>query len=81
MSEKEPVSVQYFVHEAVVSHMNRCNKRMLVALLSVCITFILTITIFVVGFTVRNKQYIDCIEKLTAQQGVVASEGLPPLQQ
>lgn len=80
MNDKEPVSIQYFVHEAVVNHMSRCNKRMLIALLCVCATFILTITIFVVGFTIRNKQYIECIEKLTVSQGVVANEELPPVQ-
>lgn len=80
MSEKEPVSIQYFVHEAVVNHMSRCNKRMLIALLCVCVTFILTITIFVVGFTIRNKQYIDCIEKLTVHEAVVTSEEVSSVQ-
>lgn len=49
-----------YVDKAIL-HMNFSNRRMLVALLAVCITFILTIVIFVVGYTVRERNWQDTL--------------------
>ena len=57
--------IPFFVAENQVMHMDRTNRRLLVALLAVCITFILTIVIFVAGYTVREKNWLDTIERLT----------------
>ena len=67
MSEdnREKVSIP-FIMESMDSH----NRRMLVALLSVCLTFILTIVIFVVGYTVREKNWLDTIQRMGATDGV-----------
>jgi len=46
-------------------HLNCSNRRMLVALLSVCITFILTIVIFVVWYTIREKNWLDTLARVT----------------
>jgi len=46
-------------------HLNCSNRRMLAALLSVCITFILTIVIFVVGYTIREKNWLDTLARVT----------------
>ena len=49
--------------EKVIMHQNFANRRMLIALLSVCVTFILTIIIFVVGYTVREKNWLDTLTR------------------
>ena len=53
-----------FQHENVVMHMGKANHRMLVALIAVCITFILTIIIFVRGYTIREKNRLDTLSLL-----------------
>ena len=70
--KKAPACVPYFAHEGMLEHFNRVNKRMLMALITVCITFILTIIIFVQGYTVREKNWLD---KLAVRE-VVTDEGI-----
>lgn len=62
--------VPFFVHENTMMHYNTANRRMLVALLCVCITFILTIVIFVVGYTVREKNWLNTLTRMTPAQEV-----------
>lgn len=60
MDEKEiQVNVPF-----VIEHMDAHNRRMLIALLSVCITFVLTIIIFVVGYTIREKNWLDTLTRM-----------------
>lgn len=56
--------IPFFAHENTMMHYNHANKRMLIALLAVCITFILTIVIFVVGYTIREKNWLDTLTRL-----------------
>ena len=56
--------VPFFDVQNTMMHYNHANRRMLVALLSVCVTFILTIIIFVVGYTVREKNWLDTLTRL-----------------
>lgn len=62
--EKTPACIPFFAHENTMMHYNHANKRMLIALLSVCVTFILTIVVFVVGYTVREKNWLDTLTRL-----------------
>ena len=55
--------VPFFAHENVLMHYNRANKRMLIALITICVTLSVVIGIFVYGNTVREKQLIDMIDK------------------
>lgn len=70
MEEKKEASVPFFAHENAMMHYNAANKRMLIALLAVCITFILTIVIFVFGYTVREKNWLDTLTRLEVQDGI-----------
>ena len=54
--------------EKIIMHQNFANRRMLIALLSVCITFIITIVIFVVGYTVREKNWLDTLTRVTVAE-------------
>ena len=69
MTEKNDVPVMpVYQAEKIIMHQNFANRRMLIALLSVCITFILTIVIFVVGYTVREKNWLDTLTRVTAPE-------------
>lgn len=75
-NEKVPASIPYFAHEGAMMHYNHANKRMLVALLAVCITFIVTIVIFVVGYTIREKNWLDTLSRLTPTTAEVTQDGV-----
>ena len=63
--KKELISIPF-----VMEHMSHSNRRMFLALLSVCVTFILTIVIFVVGYTIREKNWLDTLTRMEATDGV-----------
>lgn len=63
--ENTPACIPFFAHENALMHYNHANRRMLIALITVCITFILTIVIFVHGYTVREKNWLDTLTRLT----------------
>jgi len=54
MDEKE------YLDKALL-HINFSNRRMLIALLCVCATFIITIAVFVFGYTVRERNWQDTL--------------------
>lgn len=55
--------VPFFLHENAMMHYNRANKRMLIALITICVTLSIVIAIFVRGNTVREKQLIDLLSQ------------------
>ena len=57
--EQKQACVPFFLHENAMMHYNRANKRMLIALIVVCVTLSIIIGIFVYGNTVREKQLIE----------------------
>lgn len=71
--DNQQACVPNFAHEAALMHYNMTNRRMLIALLSVCVTFIITIIIFVTGYTAREKNWLDTISRMQiteAEDGV-----------
>ena len=68
--EDKQACVPFFEHENVLMHYNRANRRMLIALVIVCITFILTIIIFVNGYTQREKNWLDTLQRTGVTDGV-----------
>lgn len=74
-SEKQQASVPYFVHEGDMMHleantreamdkMKAANKNILSALLIVCVTLIIVVVLFVVGYTINNRNWIKYAERL-----------------
>ena len=61
--EQKTACVPFFLHENAMMHYNRANKRMLIALVTICITLSVVIGIFVYGNTVREKQLIDMVNQ------------------
>ena len=68
-------TVSRFESDKAIMHLNWANRRMLIALVTVCVTFIITIVVFVTGYTAREKNWLDTImsmNKTTASE--VANE-------
>ena len=53
--------------DKAIMHLNWANRRMLIALIIVCVTFIITICVFVKGYTEREKNWLDTIGRLTPE--------------
>lgn len=56
--------VPKFWAENLAMHLGRANRRMLIALISVCLTSIIIIVIFVRGYTEREKNWLDAMTAL-----------------
>ena len=54
--------------EKIILHQNFANRRMLIALICVCVTFIITILTFVIGYTIREKNWLNTLTKVTASE-------------
>lgn len=76
MDNDKPREVSAFEHENALWHYNMANKRMLIALLAVCITFIITILVFVHGYTVREKNWLDTLKNLNTPVAEVTADGV-----
>lgn len=61
--EEKQACVPFFLHENAMMHYNRANKRMLIALITICVTLSIVIAIFVHGNTVREKQLIELVNQ------------------
>ena len=75
--ESKTACVPFFAHENVLMHYNRANRRMLIALAVVCITFIITIIVFVTGYTAREKNWLDTIRQAGVTDGIQQQSGDP----
>ena len=60
----EPGTVSRFEHDKALMHYNWANRRMLIALICVCVTFIITIIVFVSGYTQREKNWLDTLNRM-----------------
>ena len=64
--------IPFYDHENTMMHYNWANRRMLTALICVCVTFVLTILVFVFGYTVREKNWLNTIKEM--QLPAISSE-------
>ena len=68
--EEKQACVPFFVHEGDLDHYSRANRRMLIALACVCVTFILTIIIFTNSYTQREKNWLETLQRTGVTDGV-----------
>lgn len=68
--ENKQACIPFFAHENTMMHYNSANRRMLIALLCVCATFIITIIVFVTGYTAREKNWLDTVAHMTPKTEV-----------
>ena len=67
--------IPYFDHQNTMMHYNWANRRMLIALVTVCVTFLLTILVFVFGYTVREKNWLNTIKDIQTPVVSEVSDG------
>lgn len=68
--DEKQACVPFFVHEGIMDHYSRANRRMLIALLTVCITFIITIVIFTTSYTKREANWLETLQRVGVTDGV-----------
>lgn len=68
--EDRQACIPFFAHENTMMHYNTANRRMLIALICVCMTFIVTIVVFVSGYTQREKNWLDTLQRVGVTDGV-----------
>lgn len=71
----EKILVNRWESDKAILHLNFANKRMLIALITVCITFIITIIVFVTGYTAREKNWLDTLSSMKTPVVTEASNG------
>ena len=54
-------------------YQNFANRRMLIALISVIVGFIVYATIFIVGYTIREQHWMETIIQITNTQTEVSN--------
>ena len=82
MSEKTtetPRTITQFEHENSLMHYGMVNRRSMIMLITVCVTLVLTTAIFVTGYTiretVREKHWLDTLNRLIPSYTEVADGG------
>jgi len=63
--------IPFYDHENTMMHYNWANRRMLVALISVCVTFVLTILVFVFGYTIREQNWLKTLKEMNGNPSTV----------
>lgn len=62
--DERQACIPFFAHENTMMHYNHANRRMLIALVTVCLTFVLTIIVFVTGYTQREKNWLETLNRI-----------------
>ena len=72
--ERKEDYISRFQHENALMHYGKVNKRSLIALICVCVTFVVITTIFVIAYTVREKNWLDTLSHM--RPAVEVQDGL-----
>ena len=77
MSEQKDTCglVSRFESDKAIMHLNWANRRMLIALVTVCLTFIITIIVFVSGYTQREKNWLDTVMNMNKTTVTEVADG------
>lgn len=67
--------IPFYDHEHTMMHYNWANRRMLIALICVCVTFVMTIIVFVTGYTAREKNWLETISNMNTTKTVGVENG------
>ncbi len=78
MMDKER-TVSAFEHENDLMHYGMVNHRSMIMLIAVCVTFVLITLIFVIGYTVREKNWMDLLARYYPATTEVAGDGVQQL--
>ena len=70
MDEEKCGKVSRVEADKAILHLNFANRRMLIALITVCFTFIVTIIVFVAGYTAREKNWLNTLMHMNKTPGI-----------
>lgn len=70
MTPEKNDTVSRMEHQTALMHYNWCNRRMLIALIAVCITFIVVVSIN----TIRETRWQDTVKDLQSQMNQAITE-------
>ena len=81
MEKRDEVrTIPAFEHENALMHYGRVNKRSMITHIVSCVTFILIVLIFVIGYTIREtqreKDWLDALSKIIPSISEVADDGV-----
>ncbi len=72
MEKNEHTTVSAFEHENALWHYGMVNERSMIMLISVCVTFVLITLIFVIGYTVRERNWLNTLTRVNPTTEVAA---------
>ena len=81
MENKDEVKyISKFDHENSLMHYGMVNRRSMIMLISVCVTCIVLVLTFVIGYTIRERNreraWLDTLTKIMAPIVEVAADGV-----
>lgn len=59
-----PRTVSAFEHENALWHYGNVNKRSMIMLIAVCVTFVLITLTFVIGYTVCERNWLGTLSRM-----------------
>ena len=65
-NDNQQASVPFFVHENAMMHKDKDNRRMMVIILSLCVSLVIVVITLVSYYTSRTQMWNDTITALTA---------------
>ena len=61
--------ISQFEHENAVMHYGKVNHRSMIMLICSCVTILLIVAIFVVGYTIRERDIMKLLTRINAERG------------
>ena len=74
--DNETPMIKQIDAEKVAMYQNFANKRLLIALISVIVGFIIYASVFVIGYTIREQNWQDTTLRIVEKLGV--SDAIQP---
>ena len=75
MNNDVPV-VSKYEHEKALMHYGMVNKRSMISLICVCVTFVIITTIFVIAYTVREQNWLNTLREIKAPVVTEVQDGI-----
>ena len=72
--DDKPATITVFEHENAMMHKDKDCERMKNIVVAVCVSFVLITIIFVTGYTIRTRIWLDTILQLQARAPVTLAE-------
>ena len=75
-SNDKPLTVSRFEHENALMHYGAVNKRSMIVNIAVCITCVLMTLIFVVTYTIRDREWKKLFVDVLTNRAEVQTNGV-----